>query len=209
MTLAKRWTNQDNFDASIRLAAQAYTVPVSLIKAIIGIESGFNPLAYNPNDPGGAWGLMQMIPSTARALGFLGTMADLQQNPHLAIDLGTKLLGQNLRRTGGAVADSVSAYNGGFRPALGYGAVRPNGTYANQGYVSLVLDAKQYFDAYEASKYPVTGPGSAPAPTGGGAGLDPTPFRVVDRVSHPLDIPPPARIRRPWWLRLLTWWRTR
>lgn len=182
MTLAKRWPRQDDFDASIRLAAQAYSVPLPLIKGIIAVESGFNPLAYNGNDPGGAWGLMQMIPQTARGLGYNGPMQDLQQNPHLAIDLGTRLLGQNLQRAGGVVADSVSAYNGGFRPSLGYGGVRANGTYANQAYVNNVLAATSYFQAYEASKTgaPVT------IPAGGTGGVS---------VPFPPDPGAPAAAR--------------
>lgn len=138
------WPNERAFDAPIAAAAARYGVPVALVKATIGVESGFRPDALNTGDPGYAWGLMQMIPTTARALGYTGNMAALLSNPTLAIDLGTKLLGENLRQSG-SVADSVSAYNGGWRPSSGYGQVRSNGTYANQAYVDRVLDAYRYF----------------------------------------------------------------
>jgi soluble lytic murein transglycosylase-like protein len=129
----------------MQAAAQRYGVPVSLVLAVTAVESAFNPRAYNPNDPGGAWGLMQMIPATARGLGYTGPMDALLTNPSQAIDLGTRLLGDNLKRSGGSVADSVSAYNGGFRPSLGFGAVRANGTYGNQAYVDRVLSEQKYF----------------------------------------------------------------
>lgn len=152
-----RWTREHAFDAEIQAAATRHNVPLALIQATIGIESGFMPGVVNQGDPGSAWGLMQMIPATARALGYDGPMGDLLSRPALAIDLGTQLLAQNLARSGGSVADSVSAYNGGFRPSLGFGAVRPNGLYANQGYVNRVLEAVRYF-----------GGTGGPVPAGGG-----------------------------------------
>lgn len=190
MTLAKRWSRQDDFDASVEQASASYNVPVALIKAVIGVESGFNPSAINKNDPGYAWGLMQMIPTTARALGFVGDMGALLTNTGLAINLGAMLLRQNLSRTGGAVADSVSAYNGGFRPSLGLGAVRADGTYANQAYVDRVLDTLAYFNAYAASKVPAT-MGPLPPPLEVGTGLEPLPFRPGSGSNSPG--------RRPTW----------
>lgn len=193
VTLPKRWSRQDDFDGAVTLAAGKYGVPPALVKATIGVESGFNPSAVNKSDPGWAWGLMQMLPATASGLGFNGDMQSLLVNPNLAIDLGTMLLGQNLRRTGGVVADSVSAYNGGFRPSLGLGAVRPNGTYANQDYVNRVLDALNYFAAYEASKVPppaIVQTGTASVSEEGGGGSVPLPFRPGSG-----NIPPPRSIR--------------
>lgn len=39
------------------------------IMAIFATESGFNPKAYNPNDVSGAWGMGQMLATTARDFG--------------------------------------------------------------------------------------------------------------------------------------------
>ncbi len=140
------WARENEFDLAVMREATRTGVPPSLIKAVIGVESGFNPQAVNPSGPGSAWGLMQMIPATARALGYQGEMAALLVDTDLAIRLGAMLLQQNLQQARNVVADSVSAYNGGFRPSLGFGARLPSGQYRNQDYVDRVLEAKAYFE---------------------------------------------------------------
>jgi hypothetical protein len=151
--LAKRFAGQNDFDDVITQAAQRYGVEPALIKAVIGYESSFKLNAYNPNDPGGAWGLMQVIESTARYLGHTGPMSDLFQ-PAIGIDLGTKYLGMQAARYQG-VADTVASYNAG--------SVRRTtaGQYMNQTYVDRVLDLLAYFRAYEAEH---GGPGVSPGP---------------------------------------------
>lgn len=172
-----KWPRENDFDAEVNAASARWNVPVALIKATIGIESGFNPLAVNRNDPGFAWGLMQMLPLTAKGLGHAGDMSVLLHNPGLAIDLGTRLLAQNLTRTGRVVADSVSAYNGGFRPSLGFGKPLASGRYGNQSYVTQVLDAMAYFSGAGSSGG--TPPEAATFP------LDPR-----ARVGAPQPVPP-------------------
>jgi len=163
------WAREHEFDDAVQRAATRYGVPAPLILATIGVESGFRPDALNEGDPGGAWGLMQMIPATARGLGYPGPMQALLSDPGLAIELGTRLLAQNLAATAGSVADSVSAYNGGFRPSLGYSRVRADGTYANQAYVDRVLAAYRYFGGEAAS---VDSPSFPPASLRGHPGVD-------------------------------------
>lgn len=153
-TLARRWPRQDDFDTEIRAASVRYGVAVPLIKAVIAAESGFNPNAYNPNDPGGAWGLMQVIEGTARMLGHKGPMADLFR-PSIGIDLGTKYLGQQQARYSGALADTVASYNAGT-------ARSTNGVYSNQTYVTRVMDLVPYFAAWEREKGGGTGDPVAP-----------------------------------------------
>jgi len=164
--LGQRWAAQDSYDAAIQLAVSRYGggVTVPMVKAVIATESGFNSQAYRreaasaslpptPDFPQGgdaSYGLMQLLVRTARGLGYNGTMDGLF-NPTTNIDLGVKLMANNLRRSNGSVADSVSAYNGGFRPTLGYG--KPlGGTYANQTYVNSVMQNLDYFRQWEATK---------------------------------------------------------
>jgi hypothetical protein len=161
-----RWAAQDAYDAAIQLSVSRYGggVTVPMVKAIIATESGFNPQAYRTESPraslpptpdfpdGGdaSFGLMQLLSRTARGLGFRGTLDGLF-NPTTNIDLGVKLMADNLRRSFGVVADSVSAYNGGFRPTMGYGTPL-GGAYANQTYVNSVLQNLDYFREWEAAK---------------------------------------------------------
>ena len=171
-----RWAGQDTYDGFIHAAVARYggmglTTP--LVKAIIAVESGFNPMAYRaeparpslpptadfPQGGDASFGLMQLLARTARGLGYIGQLDGLF-NPSINIDLGVRLLSNDLRRTG-SLTDSVSAYNGGIRPSLGYGSPLASGKYANQSYVDSVLRNLDYFREWEAMK---GGVGDVPAP---------------------------------------------
>ncbi|MFN3723934.1 MAG: transglycosylase SLT domain-containing protein [Paracoccaceae bacterium] len=56
----------------VQYAAQ-YQVPVSLVHRVVQRESGYNPRARN----GPYMGLMQILPQTARTMGFRGAPSDL------------------------------------------------------------------------------------------------------------------------------------
>ena len=114
------------FDYLILPAAARYGVPVAWVKAFIGKESTFrvNP-PVRVNDQ--SYGLMQLIPQTARALGFTGRVPALVDgnlvgpndllDPATNIDLGVKLMGQLIRSYGMNFERCYSAYNSG-RPDL-------------------------------------------------------------------------------------------
>lgn len=164
--VAKQWARQDDFDSIVYAAAARWRVEPALIKAVIATESGFNPRAYNPNDPGGAWGLMQVIEGTARFLGHRGPMSDLF-DPAVGVDLGTRYLSVQQGRYPN-VADTVAAYNAG--------SVRLRGDqrYVNQSYVDRVTGFLAYFRDYERGKGGATG-GVAPFPGADGAVPDTLP----------------------------------
>ena len=101
------------FDEEIAGASSRYVVPPEWIKAVIQVESNWDPNAVNLSDPGGgAWGLMQLLLTTARGLGYTGTAQGLL-DPAMNIEYGTRLLAQLKTQYGTDFRRIYSAYNSG------------------------------------------------------------------------------------------------
>jgi len=95
----------DRFDHFIREAAQYYSLPPSLVKAVVAAESAFEVAAVSP---AGAIGLMQLMPETARAMSVTDPF-DARDN----IFGGARYLRILANRFGGDVRRAVAAYNAG------------------------------------------------------------------------------------------------
>jgi soluble lytic murein transglycosylase-like protein len=93
------------YDDIIKQASQKYGISEALIKAVIKVESSFNPETVSS---AGAKGLMQLMDATARGLGITNSF-DPAQN----IDGGTKYLSYQLKRFDGQEKLALAAYNGG------------------------------------------------------------------------------------------------
>lgn len=89
----------------IKWASQQHKLPESLIKAVIRVESNFNPAATSPK---GAQGLMQLMPGTAEQLQVTNAY-DIQEN----IGAGTRYLGMLLQKFNNNLALALAAYNAG------------------------------------------------------------------------------------------------
>lgn len=88
--------------------AQREGVPPALVKGVIETESAWNPAAVSPV---GAVGLMQVMPATARGLGW--DQSTPLNDPLTNVTLGTRYLRQMLSIFGGDWAKAAAAYNHG------------------------------------------------------------------------------------------------
>jgi soluble lytic murein transglycosylase-like protein len=123
------------FHGIIVQAAGRYEVDPHLIRAIILAESGYNP---NAKSKKGARGLMQLMPSTARALG-VEDIYDPEEN----IDGGVRYFRSLLDRFDGDVRLALAAYNAGSRHVRNYDGIPP--FKATQHYVKKVLRFQEKF----------------------------------------------------------------
>jgi soluble lytic murein transglycosylase-like protein len=123
-----------------------YGIDPALVSAIIMAESSGNPKAktWEPNANQYSWGLMQMLETTAKGLGFNGAMDIFLSDTDFAIYYGVMLLDQLNKRFPNDVIRMVAYYNAG-KPEI-YGT----GTYINGAYISYVLQTQLVFrDAFK------------------------------------------------------------
>jgi soluble lytic murein transglycosylase-like protein len=106
------------FDSIVAKYSAQFEIPASWIEAVIITESSGDPAAYRfePKLNEASYGLMQLLLSTARGLGFTGRAEELY-DPDTNIYFGTKLLADLKRRYGTDLRRIYSAYNSG-RPDL-------------------------------------------------------------------------------------------
>lgn len=100
-----RMVSTEEIDHAIQAAAARHGVDPNLVRAVIKVESNFNPKALSRK---GAMGLMQLMPSTARGLKLTNPF-DPTQN----VEAGVRHLKSLLQNFRGDVPLTLAAYNAG------------------------------------------------------------------------------------------------
>jgi soluble lytic murein transglycosylase-like protein len=111
-------SKQMPYHALISSYSKQYGVSPQLARAVIKIESNFNPKARGAH---GEVGLMQIKPATARAMGYTGKTAGLY-DPATNLKYGIKYLAMADQLGGGDMCSAILRYN------AGHGATRMNPT---------------------------------------------------------------------------------
>ncbi|NUP04707.1 MAG: lytic transglycosylase domain-containing protein [Polyangiaceae bacterium] len=127
------------YDKWIRQAATLYQIPEELVRAIIKVESDYDPRAVSP---AGAQGLMQMIPETATRMQVRDSF-----DPRENIFGGVRYLRVLANLFNGDLDLTVAAYN------AGEGAVtRHKGIPPYPETVDYVVRVRTYYSAYRNTK---------------------------------------------------------
>ena len=123
------------YDEYIRQAATLYQIPEELVRAVIRVESDFDPRAVSPAN---ARGLMQLVPETAERM-----MVTDSFDPRQNIFGGVRYLRVLANLFNGDIQLTIAAYNAGEGAVMRYGGIPPY--QETQDYVVKVLgNYRQY-----------------------------------------------------------------
>ncbi|MEM1030786.1 MAG: lytic transglycosylase domain-containing protein [Myxococcota bacterium] len=123
------------YDQHIREAATLYQIPEALIRAVVKVESDYDPRAVST---AGAEGLMQLMPETGLRMNV--------RNPfdaRLNIFAGTRYLRILANHFNGDLQLTIAGYNAGEGAVMKYGGIPPYEE--TQNYVVKVL---MYYQRY-------------------------------------------------------------
>jgi soluble lytic murein transglycosylase-like protein len=115
--LAKKHDRRSKYDPIIERHAERYGVDPTLIRAVIQVESDFNPACVSHK---GARGLMQLMPATARRFG-VKRIHDPDEN----IRGGVQYLAYLITLFRDDLPRALAAYNAGENAVLKYGGIPP------------------------------------------------------------------------------------
>ena len=110
-------STRERFEPYVVEYSTRHSLRPELVRAVIQVESGYNPRALSPK---GAMGLMQLMPETARMLG-----VQRPYDPEQNIRGGTRYLRLLLDKYDGSEELALAAYNAGSGAVDRYGKKIP------------------------------------------------------------------------------------
>jgi soluble lytic murein transglycosylase-like protein len=156
------------YDDLIVENARLHSIPVDLVRAVVLVESGFNPFATSPK---GAMGLMQLMPATVRQFGVTNPY-----NPEQNVRAGVAYFRQLLDRYDNNEQLALAAYNAGpaavdrhgqsvppYRETRDYvSRIKQISTVAVQPRRSVIYKTTEIIDGRPVTRYTDTKPTSRP-----------------------------------------------
>lgn len=130
------------YDQYIAEASALYHIPVPLIRAVIKVESDYDPRVVSAMD---CKGLMQVHPDVERDMGVVGDVFE----PRTNIMTGTRLLRWLANRVDGDLVLTIAGYHAGLGSLAKFGYTVPPYTYTRQ-YLKMVLERYYQYKADEA-----------------------------------------------------------
>jgi len=132
----------DDINKFIEVEANYHGVNISLVNAIIAVESGFYSEAQSPK---GAIGLMQLMPETAKRFGVVNPWDPIQN-----IAGGIRYLKFLLDKFDSNLSLVLAGYNAGENTVIRYGGVPPYPE--TKEYIDRVLEILNNYEFYSIYK---------------------------------------------------------
>ena len=144
--------NVARFSPLIEQHAKSHGLDPALVKAVVAVESAFDPRAVSPK---GAVGLMQVIPATAQRYGVSAdakrTIEQKLMDPATNVRIGTRYLADLLRRFENDATLALAGYNAGEFAVERYDRRVPPYR-ETQAYVVLVQQFRDFYTPPPAPK---------------------------------------------------------
>jgi len=144
----RRFTHSLVYEETIREAAAENGLEPALVAAVIWTESGFDEEVRSSR---GAYGLMQLLPETARFISERGSVGGDYRDPGTNIRMGTWYLGYLQYRYEGDERLALAAYNSGegqvddWISESGFDVARDIPFEETHEYVEDVLEARKTY----------------------------------------------------------------
>ena len=128
----------NNYLTMIKQVAEEYNLNPAVLFAIAATEQGtlnmneWNPDAYNPKDPSGAFGLTQILSDTANELGIANPYELF--NPYTALETTAKYL-KTFSPDPNNIEISAQVYNAG-----------PNADFIDSGYIKKAVENYNFYE---------------------------------------------------------------